>query len=63
MDTQPKQIFHIELIRSLDDAPDPKADAEWATEIEHRILSIDNGSVELETWDAVMNRLRDRRSD
>ena len=48
MDTQPKQILNValtlpeaeraglaaSLIRSLDDAPDPDADAKWATEIE-----------------------------
>ena len=76
MDSQPKQILDIALslpeseravlaatlIRSLDDASDPKADAEWATEIERRIHSIDDGSVELEPWDAVMNKLRERRN-
>ena len=73
MDTQPKQILDIaltlpesdragiaaSLIRSLDDAPDPEANAKWASE---RIRSIDNGSAELEAWDAVMAKMRDRRN-
>ena len=76
MDTQPKQILEIaltlpesergflaaSLIRSLDDAPDPNADAEWATEIERRIRSIDDGTVELVPWGTVMNDLRERRN-
>ena len=76
MDTQPKQILDIaltlpesdragiaaSLIRSLDDAPDPEANAKWASEIERRIRSIDNGSAELEAWDAVMAKMRDRRN-
>ena len=76
MDTQPKQILDIaltlpesdraglaaSLIRSLDDAADPDADAKWATEIEQRIRSIDEGAVELEEWDAVMAKMRERRN-
>jgi len=76
METQPKQILDIaltlsqsdraglaaSLIRSLDDAPDPDAEAKWATEIEHRIRSIDEGSAELEQWDAVMAKMRELRN-
>ena len=76
MDTQPKQILDIaltlpesdraglaaSLIRSLDDAPDPDADAKWATEIEQRIRSIDEGAAELEEWDAVVAKMRERRN-
>ncbi len=76
MDTQPKQILDIaltlpesdraglaaSLIRSLDDAPAPDADAKWAAEIARRIRTIDEGSVELETWDAVMTKMRERRN-
>ena len=76
MDTQPKQILDIaltlpesdraglaaSLIRSLDDAPDPDADASWAIEIERRIRCIDDGSVELEQLDAVMADMRERRN-
>ena len=77
MDTQPEQILDIaltlsesdraglaaSLIRSLDDAPDPDADASWTIEIERRIRSIDQGSVELEHWDTVMAKMRKRRND
>ncbi len=76
MDTQPKQILDValtlpesdraglaaSLIRSLDSAPDPDADAKWATEIERRIRAIDDGSAELEAWDAVMTKMRDSRN-
>jgi putative addiction module component (TIGR02574 family) len=76
MDSQPKQILDIalalpefdraglaaSLIRSLDDAPDPDADAKWATEIQRRIRSIDEGSDELEEWDTVMAKMRERRN-
>ena len=75
MDTQPKlldialtlpenerAVLAASLIRSLDDAPDPKADVEWASEIEQRIRDIDEGSVQLEAWDDVMNKMRERRN-
>lgn len=76
MDAQPKQILDValtlpesdraglaaSLIRSLDDAPDPDSDAKWATEIERRIRSIEEGSAELEAWDAVMAKMHDRHN-
>ena len=76
MDTEPKQILDIaltlpesdraglaaSLIRSLDDAPDPDADAKWAIKIERRIRTIDQGSVKLDEWDAVMATMRERRN-
>ena len=51
------------LIRSLDDTPALKVDAKWATEIERRIRSIDDGSAELEAWDTVMTKMHERRHD
>jgi putative addiction module component (TIGR02574 family) len=76
MDTQPQQLLDIALtlpetdraslaallIRSLDPISDPSADAAWATEIERRIRSIDDGSVELEPWGNVMSIMRERRN-
>ena len=73
METQPKQVLDIalslpendrakiaaSLIRSLDTSPDSKTDAAWASEIERRVRSIDDGSVELESWDSVMAKLRE----
>ena len=75
MDIQPERILDIaltlpesdraglaaSLIRSLDDAPDPDADASWAIEIERRIRSIEDGSVQLEQWDSAMAKMRARR--
>ncbi|MBB3208735.1 MULTISPECIES: addiction module protein [Pirellulaceae] len=50
------------LLRSLDPADDPQADAAWAAEIQRRIESIDNGTAELRPWDDVMSEMRQRRS-
>ncbi|MEP0345476.1 addiction module protein [Rhodopirellula bahusiensis] len=50
------------LLRSLDPADDPLADAAWAAENERRIESIDNGTAELRPWDDVMSEMRQRRS-
>ena len=57
-----RAVLAASLIRSLDDAPDPKADVEWAAEIERRIRDIDEGSVQVEAWDDVMNKMRERRN-
>ena len=76
MERQPEQIFDIalalpenaranlaaSLIRSLDATPDPSADAAWAVEIERRIRDIDKCAVELDSWDDVMDSMRDRRN-
>jgi putative addiction module component (TIGR02574 family) len=50
------------LLRSLDPPDDPEADAAWATEIERRINSIDNGEAKLVPWDDVMASMRKRRN-
>ncbi len=50
------------LLRSLDHADDPQADAAWAAEIQRRVESIDNGTVELRPWADVMSEMRQRRN-
>ena len=50
------------LLRSLDPADDPQADAAWAAEIQRRVESIDNGTVELRAWDDVISQMRQRRN-
>ena len=76
MDNQPQQLLDAaltlpesdraslaaSLIRSLDSAPDASADAAWAAEVERRVRSINDGSVELQPWDTVMAQLRERRN-
>lgn len=76
MNTQPQQLLAAalgmpesdraalaaSLLRSLDPADDPQADAAWAAEIQRRVESIDNGTVELRSWDDVMKKMRQRRN-
>lgn len=50
------------LLRSLDPADDPQADAAWAAEIQRRVKSIDNGTAELRPWDDVVTEMRQRRN-
>ena len=38
------------LIQSLEEAPDPDAEAEWQTEISKRMRELDQGSVPLIPW-------------
>ena len=49
------------LLRSLDPASDSEAESAWATEIERRVKSIDEGTVELVPWDDVMQVLHTHR--
>jgi putative addiction module component (TIGR02574 family) len=39
------------LIRSLDPEVDPDAEAAWASEIQRRVASIDDGTARLIPWD------------
>lgn len=51
------------LINSLDPIVDDDVDEAWATEVQRRIESIDNGEVKLIPWDDVMREIRGRRHD
>jgi len=76
MSTEPQQLLDValslpesdraniaaSLLRSLDAPNDPGADAAWATEIERRIRSIDDGSTKLVAWDDVMTDMQQRRN-
>jgi len=50
------------LIRSLDADADPKADEAWASEIQRRVASIDDGTARLVPWDNVMSAMEKRRN-
>ena len=48
------------LIDTLDSASDEGAEEAWRREIELRLQQIDSGAVELISWRAARQRLRDR---
>jgi putative addiction module component (TIGR02574 family) len=48
------------LIESLDEAIDEDAEEAWGREIDFRVQQIDSGRVELISWRAARQRLRDR---
>ena len=48
-----------DLILSLDDGEDGGADEAWVEEIERRAQEVELGTVELEDWSVVRERLRD----
>lgn len=48
------------LIESLDRTVEQGADEAWRREIERRLQQIDNGSVELISWDVARKRLHER---
>ena len=48
-----------EVLASLDGPADADAEMAWAQEIQRRITAIDDGSIELESWDAVKARIAD----
>ena len=47
----------IELLESVDPPPSHSAAEQWAEEIRRRVDEIEDGSVELEDWEAVRARL------
>ena len=46
-----------ELLASLDGPADPDAAEAWAAEIERRVTAIESGTVKLEPWDEVKQRI------
>ena len=52
----------LELLRSLDGAPDPEAAAAWDTEIERRGAEVDAGTADTMTFDEYRVHVRARRS-
>ena len=41
----------------MDPTTEPNVEAAWSTEIEHRLVEIDAGTVELIPWDDVRSEL------
>jgi putative addiction module component (TIGR02574 family) len=46
-----------ELLASLDGPADPDAEAAWTAEIDRRIREIEAGSIRLEPWELVKQRI------
>ncbi|MBP7586819.1 MAG: addiction module protein [Thermoanaerobaculia bacterium] len=46
-----------ELLASLDGPPDADAHQAWETEIGRRVAAIESGQMQLESWDAVKQRV------
>jgi putative addiction module component, TIGR02574 family len=46
-----------ELLASLDGPGDPDAEAAWDDEIERRIAAIEAGTIQLEPWQTVKQRI------
>lgn len=57
LDEEARAELAAELLASLDGPADPDADAAWDAEIERRILAIEAGTIPLEPWDVVRNRI------
>ena len=52
-----------EVLASLDGPIDADAESAWEQEIRRRIAGIDAGTVELESWDDVKNRIEEETLD
>jgi len=57
-----RALLVIELIRSLNGAPDPDASQAWDTEIERRGAEVDAGSAETMSRDEYRAHVRRRRA-
>ncbi len=49
-----------DLIASLDDPADEDVETAWLAEVEKRLREVDNGTAELEDWEAVRSRIAAR---
>jgi len=52
-----RAVLARDLIESLDDPADDDAEQAWLDEAERRAAEINSGSVELEEWEAVRDRI------
>ena len=58
LDVPSRGQLAAELLGSLDGPTDPDADAAWAAEIERRVTAIEAGTVKLEDWADVRDRIQ-----
>ena len=57
LDAHARAELAAELLASLDGPADPEAEAAWNIEIERRIEAIENGTIELEPWEQLKQRI------
>ena len=57
LDDDARAALAAELLASLDGPADPDAESAWAAEIERRITAIEAGTIQLEPWEQVRQRI------
>lgn len=57
LDADARAALAAELLASLDGPEDADAEAAWQVEIERRVAAIEAGTIGLEPWDRVKERI------
>ena len=57
LDDEARATLAAELLGSLDGPADPDAESAWDAEIERRIAAIEAGTIQLESWEQVRQRI------
>jgi putative addiction module component (TIGR02574 family) len=57
LDDEARAALAAELLGSLDGPADPDAERAWDAEIERRIAAIEAGTIQLEPWEQVRQRI------
>jgi putative addiction module component (TIGR02574 family) len=57
LDAAARAELAAELLASLDGPADPDAEAAWTAEIDRRIEAIEAGTIRLEPWEEVKQRI------
>ena len=57
LDDEARAALAAELLGSLDGPADPDAESAWDAEIERRIAAIEAGTIQLESWEQVRQRI------
>ena len=57
LDDEARAALAAELLGSLDGPADPDAESAWDAEIERRIAAIEAGTIQLEPWEQVRDRI------
>jgi putative addiction module component (TIGR02574 family) len=57
LDDEARAALAAELLGSLDGPVDPDAESAWDAEIERRIAAIEAGTIQLESWEQVRQRI------
>ena len=57
LDDDARAALAAELLGSLDGPADPDAESAWDAEIERRIAAIEAGTIQLESWEQVRQRI------